>query len=159
MYRFTFQVIESLYIKMLTKGRIYCLSIKLVLFFFSFSFSSSFLSSFFFFLLLPPPSFSFSSFSLFLPKPFDIPLSLPSSGAARCNIIKGSGGPCKTQLSRVETGSQILLLSKASVTSKILVAPKVFIFGNLDWIFLEAHNLPFLHAKFHRTGSSGLAST
>ena len=51
------------------------------------------------------------------------------------------------------------LLSKASVTRKTFIAPKVFVFGNSDWICLKAHNLPFLHAKFHRTGSSGFAST
>ena len=53
----------------------------------------------------------------------------------------------------------ITLQSKATDTSKTFIVPKVFIFENSDWFCLKAHYLPFIHAKFHSSGSSGLAST
>ena len=51
------------------------------------------------------------------------------------------------------------LLSKATGTSKTFIVPKVFIFKNPDWFCLKAHNLPFIHAEFHSSGSSSLACT
>ena len=51
------------------------------------------------------------------------------------------------------------LLSISSVTSKTFIASKVYIFGNSGRICQKAYNLPFVHAKFQRTGSSYLAST
>ena len=50
------------------------------------------------------------------------------------------------------------LCSKASDTSKTFIVPKVFILRNSDWFHLKAYNLPFIHAKFHSTGSSSSAS-
>ena len=37
------------------------------------------------------------------------------------------------------------------------MVPKVFILRNLDCFCLKAHYLPSIHAKFHCSGSSGLA--
>ena len=51
------------------------------------------------------------------------------------------------------------LLSKATVTSKTFIVPKVFIFRHPGWSCLKAYNLPFVHAKFQCSGSSSLAST
>ena len=51
------------------------------------------------------------------------------------------------------------LLSKATATSKTFIVPKVFTIGCPDWFCLKAPDLPFIHAKFHSSGSSGLAST
>ena len=51
------------------------------------------------------------------------------------------------------------LLSKATGTSKTFIVSKVFIFRNPAWICLKAHNLPFVHAKFHCSSFSSLAST
>ena len=51
------------------------------------------------------------------------------------------------------------LSSKASVTSKTFVAPKVFILRNSDWLCLRAHNLRLIHAKFHCASLRGLAFT
>ena len=50
------------------------------------------------------------------------------------------------------------LQSKATDTSKTFIVPKVFTFENSDWFCLKAHYLPFIHAKFHSSGLSGLAS-
>ena len=50
------------------------------------------------------------------------------------------------------------LCSKASDTSKSFIVPEVFILRNSDWFHLKAYNLPFIHAKFHSTGSSSSAS-
>ena len=44
-------------------------------------------------------------------------------------------------------------------TSKTFIVSKVFIFRNPAWICLKAHNLPFVHAKFHWSSFSSLAST
>ena len=51
------------------------------------------------------------------------------------------------------------LLSISSVTSKTFIASKIYILGNSGRICQKAYNLPFVHAKFQRTGSSRLAST
>ena len=48
------------------------------------------------------------------------------------------------------------LLSKATVTSKTFIVPKVF--RNPDWFCLKIHNLPFIHAKCQCSGSSSLNS-
>ena len=55
--------------------------------------------------------------------------------------------------------SLITLQSKGTVTSKTFMVPKVFILRNLHRLCLKAHYLPFIHAKFHSSGLSGLAST
>ena len=51
------------------------------------------------------------------------------------------------------------LQSKATDTSKTFIVPKVFIYDNSDWICVKAHCIPFIHAKFHSSGSNGLAFT
>ena len=51
------------------------------------------------------------------------------------------------------------LFSKATETSETFIVPKVFTFGYPDWFCLKAHDLPFIHAKFHSSSSSSLAST
>ena len=56
-----------------------------------------------------------------------------------------------------EVMATLLLIS--SVTSKTFIVSKVYIFGNSGRICQIACNLPFVHAKFQRTGSSRLAST
>ena len=53
----------------------------------------------------------------------------------------------------------LTLQSKATDTSKTFIVLKVFTYENSDWFCLKAHYLPFIHAKFHSSGSSGLVST
>ena len=40
------------------------------------------------------------------------------------------------------------LSSKASVTGKTFVVPKIFILRNSEWFCLSVHNLRLIHAKF-----------
>ena len=46
-----------------------------------------------------------------------------------------------------------------AIKNKTFMVPKVFILRNLHQLCLKADYLPFIHAKFHGSGSSGLAST
>ena len=66
---------------------------------------------------------------------------------------------CVIYSCRWDTFLPLTLSSITTATSRTFIVLRVLILSNSDWCYLKAHNLPFIHAKFHSTGLSSLAST